>query len=420
MERFLDRHDMRGWVELAGRCDRETIHQVHAASDVYLAPATLESFGIAALEARCAAVPVVAMRVGGVGEFVRPGREGMLVGSDSEMADVTARPADLAGAPAGHARAQPADRAGDDVGPGPGDDPGGVRAGRAGWREPAPSTCARSCRPPRSPCAGSSGLDPAAQRPGPGADERGRPGPRGCAARPGRRCLAAMRERTESRSVRHGRRRAGSDGLARMRARRLASLAVDPGTPPFFARIDRRRPRDVPHRPPARARRRGRAGRHRLAGADRPVVLPGDGRRPDGAAAASAVRLPRRRAHVVRGRAPGPGREPGTGQRPAARGDRAAARRADAGHRRDHPARPGRPGAGRVRPLAVHPGCAGHRARPRSGCTGRRTCSTPTPPGCAARECWWSGPTRRSCTTSPRCCRPSARWASPRPPSTSW
>jgi glycosyltransferase involved in cell wall biosynthesis len=89
MERFLDRHDMRSWVELAGRCDRETIHQVHAASDIYLAPATLESFGIAALEARCAAVPVVAMRVGGVGEFVRPGREGMLVGSDSEMADVT-------------------------------------------------------------------------------------------------------------------------------------------------------------------------------------------------------------------------------------------------------------------------------------------------------------------------------------------
>ena len=89
MERFLDRHDMRSWVDLAGRCDRETIHRVHAASDIYLAPATLESFGIAALEARCAAVPVVAMRVGGVGEFVRPGREGMLVGSDSEMADVT-------------------------------------------------------------------------------------------------------------------------------------------------------------------------------------------------------------------------------------------------------------------------------------------------------------------------------------------
>jgi glycosyltransferase involved in cell wall biosynthesis len=91
MERYLDRHRMRGWVELAGRCDRETIRQVHAESDVYLAPATLESFGIAALEARCAAVPVVAMRVGGVGEFVEHGREGLLVGSDAEMAEATAR-----------------------------------------------------------------------------------------------------------------------------------------------------------------------------------------------------------------------------------------------------------------------------------------------------------------------------------------
>jgi glycosyltransferase involved in cell wall biosynthesis len=90
MERYLERHGMRGWVQLAGRCDRETIHQIHAASDVYLAPATLESFGIAALEARCAGVPVVAMRVGGVGEFVRHGREGLLVGSDAEMAQATA------------------------------------------------------------------------------------------------------------------------------------------------------------------------------------------------------------------------------------------------------------------------------------------------------------------------------------------
>jgi glycosyltransferase involved in cell wall biosynthesis len=90
MERFLDRHRMRDWVELTGRLDREAIRQVHAESDVYLAPATLESFGIAALEARCAAVPVVAMRVGGIGEFVEHGREGLLVGSDAHMAEATA------------------------------------------------------------------------------------------------------------------------------------------------------------------------------------------------------------------------------------------------------------------------------------------------------------------------------------------
>ncbi len=31
MERFIRRHGMRSWVELAGQCDRETIRQVHAA-----------------------------------------------------------------------------------------------------------------------------------------------------------------------------------------------------------------------------------------------------------------------------------------------------------------------------------------------------------------------------------------------------
>jgi DNA helicase IV len=51
------------------------------------------------------------------------------------------------------------------------------------------------------------------------------------------RCLAAMREQTES-MVDMGVDELASVGLARMRARRLASLAADPGTPPFFARID--------------------------------------------------------------------------------------------------------------------------------------------------------------------------------------
>ena len=38
--------------------------------------------------------------------------------------------------------------------------------------------------------------------------------------------------------------------------------------------------------------------------------------------------------------------------------------------------------------------------RPRSGCTGRRTCSTPTGTGCAAEGCWSSARTRLSCATS--------------------
>jgi glycosyltransferase involved in cell wall biosynthesis len=78
------------WVELPGRLTRYEIRQLYASSDLYLAPAELESFGVAALEARCAGLPVVAMASGGVREFIRPGIEGYLVESDTEMARTVA------------------------------------------------------------------------------------------------------------------------------------------------------------------------------------------------------------------------------------------------------------------------------------------------------------------------------------------
>lgn len=76
-----------GQVDLAGRLDRTEIRALLASCDVYVAPAHLESFGIAALEARAVGLPVVAARSGGVGDFVRHGIEGLLAGSDEEMAD---------------------------------------------------------------------------------------------------------------------------------------------------------------------------------------------------------------------------------------------------------------------------------------------------------------------------------------------
>jgi glycosyltransferase involved in cell wall biosynthesis len=85
LERYLDRHAMRDWVELPGRLDRAAIREAYAGSTLYVAPALLESFGIAALEARCAGLPVVASSHGGVGEFITHGLDGALVPSDSEM-----------------------------------------------------------------------------------------------------------------------------------------------------------------------------------------------------------------------------------------------------------------------------------------------------------------------------------------------
>jgi glycosyltransferase involved in cell wall biosynthesis len=84
------RLDMEDWVRLPGQLGRPDIRSLLHASDVYLAPATHESFGIAALEARCAGLPVVAMAQGGVGDFIRDGVEGLLVQSDGQMAAATA------------------------------------------------------------------------------------------------------------------------------------------------------------------------------------------------------------------------------------------------------------------------------------------------------------------------------------------
>lgn len=72
-------------VALAGRLSREEIRALYATADLYVAPAYEESFGLAALEARAAGLPVVAMDSGGVREFVAHGVEGLLCHDDDAM-----------------------------------------------------------------------------------------------------------------------------------------------------------------------------------------------------------------------------------------------------------------------------------------------------------------------------------------------
>ncbi len=111
IERYLHRHDMEGWVHLLGRRSRAEIRSVFARSDLFVAPASLESFGIAALEARSAGLPVVARAGTGVEDFVAHGREGWLVPSDAAMVDALATLAqapDLVAQVAEHNRTVPA------------------------------------------------------------------------------------------------------------------------------------------------------------------------------------------------------------------------------------------------------------------------------------------------------------------------
>jgi glycosyltransferase involved in cell wall biosynthesis len=70
---------------LQGTACQKEIRDLYAEADLYVAPATLESFGIAALEARCAGLPVVAYSGSGVADFITHGEDGFLADDDSAM-----------------------------------------------------------------------------------------------------------------------------------------------------------------------------------------------------------------------------------------------------------------------------------------------------------------------------------------------
>ena len=98
MLNYLARHRMADWVDLAGQLDQPAIRDRFADADLYVSPATLESFGIAALEARCAGLPVLAFAGTGVTDFIEHGRNGLLVRSDEELATTLAALASSPGA----------------------------------------------------------------------------------------------------------------------------------------------------------------------------------------------------------------------------------------------------------------------------------------------------------------------------------
>jgi len=110
LERFIEAHDMRGWVRLSGRVTRDEVRATYAAADIYVAPAPLESFGIAALEARTVGLPVVGRLGSGLEEFVKDGLNGYLAADDEAMAGSLARliiDDELRGSMAAYSRSTP-------------------------------------------------------------------------------------------------------------------------------------------------------------------------------------------------------------------------------------------------------------------------------------------------------------------------
>lgn len=78
-------------VTLAGQLDRTQLRALYASADVFILPSERESFGIAALEARAAGLPVIAMLAGGARDFIATGVNGLLARDNAELARFISR-----------------------------------------------------------------------------------------------------------------------------------------------------------------------------------------------------------------------------------------------------------------------------------------------------------------------------------------
>ncbi len=84
-ERLARRLGVDDRVRVTGRLTPAGVLDELARSDVYVAPAVLESFGLAALEARGVGLPVVGRLGTGLADFVEHGVDGLLCASDAHL-----------------------------------------------------------------------------------------------------------------------------------------------------------------------------------------------------------------------------------------------------------------------------------------------------------------------------------------------
>ncbi|MEO8851632.1 MAG: glycosyltransferase family 4 protein [Allobranchiibius sp.] len=86
----IDRLGLSDWVSLLGYHPSEDIRARCHNADVFVASSRQEAFGIAALEARSAGLPVIGYRRNGLSDFITDGVDGLLVADAAAMVEAVA------------------------------------------------------------------------------------------------------------------------------------------------------------------------------------------------------------------------------------------------------------------------------------------------------------------------------------------
>ncbi|TWP36470.1 glycosyltransferase family 4 protein [Leekyejoonella antrihumi] len=91
LQEQIGRLGLTDWVTLLGHRDPTQIRDLLHACDLFVAPSRQEAFGIAALEARGAGVPVVGYSYTGVADFIEHDVEGLLVADEVDLVTTLAK-----------------------------------------------------------------------------------------------------------------------------------------------------------------------------------------------------------------------------------------------------------------------------------------------------------------------------------------
>jgi glycosyltransferase involved in cell wall biosynthesis len=91
LERYRKRHGLTDDIVFLGTLSRRALASLYREAHLFAMSSIRESFGIAVLEARCAGLPVVALKASGATEFLRNGETALLADDDNQFAHLWAR-----------------------------------------------------------------------------------------------------------------------------------------------------------------------------------------------------------------------------------------------------------------------------------------------------------------------------------------